>query len=315
MRFAPQDVRVSSTRGGDVVLQWTRPPRWPIGLALERADGPGAFTSIGAAMQPTALATMDTTALPGGSYRYRLRARLSSGDGTYSNEATVTMPRVPTPRLAWTKQLYLRPAVHGRVLDSLTGEPVPDLYMSVKERGVVARTDSLGRYLYSGALPGTHEVRFACPTKRAWGAGIGATQRIEVSPQTDSVIDFYVRLRNCEEPPPRSWSGEFRGHYLYGFETSMFAPCVPFESFVGTAYEGIDRSYAWVNFSEAANAQAGSMWPRDMKPAQEYGPFYVRWRATVEGPASYGHMGVSMYEMKVTEVLELRRVAPTDCRQ
>jgi hypothetical protein len=314
MRFAAQDVRVSSTRGGEVVLQWTRPPRVPVGLALERADGPGAFASIGAAMQPSALATMDTTPLPGTSYRYRLRARLSAGDSTYSNEVSVTMPRVPTPRLAWTKQLYLRPAVYGRVLDSLTGEPVPNLYMSVKEQGVIARTDSLGRYLYSGAASGTIEVRFACPTMRALGMRIGATQRVEVSPQTDSVIDFHVRFRNCEEPPLRTWSDEFRGHYIYGFETSMFAPCVPFESFVGTAFEGIDRNYAWVNFTEAANAQAGRMWPHDMKPAQEYGPFYVRWRARVEGPARYGHMGVSMYDMKVTEVLEVRHSAPTDCQ-
>jgi hypothetical protein len=315
MRFAPRDMRISSTRGGDVVLQWTRPPRSPVGLALERAEDAGTFTVLGVALQPTALATMDTTAVAGLSYRYRLRARLSSGDSTYSNEVTVTVPRVPTPRLAWTKQLYLRPAVHGRVLDSLTGEPLRNLDMSLREHGLIARTDSLGRYLYSGALPGTHEIRFTCPTKRTWSRHVGATQRLDVSPQTDSVVDFYVHLRNCEEPPLRTWSGEFRGHYAYGFETSMFAPCVPFESFVGTALEGTERGFAWVNFSEAASAQAGSMWPRDMKPAQEYGPFYVRWRATVLGPASYGHMGVSMYGMKVTEVFEVRHATPTDCRQ
>jgi hypothetical protein len=100
-----------------------------------------------------------------------------------------------------------------------------------------------------------------------------------------------------------------------GFETSMFAPCVPFESFIGTAYEGVDRADAWVSFSEAAGAQGRSMWPPDTKPAQEYPPMYVRWRATVEGPASYGHMGVSLYNMRVTEVMELRRSAPTDCRE
>ncbi|MFL5608757.1 MAG: hypothetical protein ACJ8AD_20040 [Gemmatimonadaceae bacterium] len=315
MQFSPLDVRVSSTRGGDVVLQWTRPPRAPIGLALERAEGAGAFTSLGVALQPTALATMDTTPLPDRSYRYRLRARLPLGDTAYSNEVSVTMPRQPTPRLAWTKQLYRRPALHGRVFDSLTGEPLRNLHMSLREGGLIARTDSLGRYLYSDALLGTHEVRFTCPTKRTRSVRIGATQRIEVSPQTDSVIDFYVHLRNCEELPLRTWSGEFRGHYTYGFETSMFAPCVPFESFVGTALEGIDRGFAWVNFSEAAGAQAGSMWPRDMKPAQEYGPFYVRWRATVEGPATYGHMGVSNYAMKVTEVFEVRHAAPSDCQQ
>jgi hypothetical protein len=42
---------------------------------------------------------------------------------------------------------------------------------------------------------------------------------------------------------------------------------------------------------------------------------FAYWRATVEGPASYGHMGVSLYNMRVTEVMELRRSAPTDCRQ
>jgi hypothetical protein len=258
---------------------------------------------------------MDTTAVPGTAYHYRLRARLTSGDSAFSNEVSVTTPRVPTPRLGWPRGLYLRPALHGQVLDSLTGKPVAGLYVMVKDKGIFSSTDSLGRYLLAEVPPGTHKVTFSCPAKRGWGTRTIATRRLDLTPKTDSVVDFYIRLRNCEEPPVRTWSGEFRGHYVGGFETSGFAPCVPFESFVGTAYEGADLILAWVGFSEAASAQARSMWPPDTTRAQESPPMYVRWRATVTGPGRYGHMGVSLYEMGVTEVMELRRAAPSDCRQ
>jgi Carboxypeptidase regulatory-like domain len=315
VRYTPHDVHVTSTRGGDVVLQWTKPPRWPVDLALERAVGAGAFTSIPAPIYASAVATMDTTALPSAAYRYRLRARLTSGDSAFSNEVSVTTPRVPTPRLAWPRGLYLRPAVHGQVLDSLTGKPVAGLYLRVKDKSIFFSTDSLGRYLFADVPPGTHKVIFSCPAKRGWGQRTVATRRLDVTPRTDSVVDFYIRLRTCEEPPLRTWSGEFRGHYVGGFETSLFAPCVPFESFVGTAYEGVEEIFAWVGFSEAASAQARSMWPRDTTRAQESPPMYVRWRATVTGPSSYGHGGFPLYEMSVTEVMELRHAAPSDCRQ
>jgi hypothetical protein len=135
-----------------------------------------------------------------------------------------------------------------------------------------------------------------------------------VTPGTDSVVDFNIRYQRCGEPPKRTWSGEFRGYYMSGFESSAFKPCVPLESFVGTAYEGTEGARAWVSFTNEASAQARSRWPRDSVPQQESPPIYVRWRATVEGPGRYGHMGVSTYGMKVTEVLEMRRGGSSDCQ-
>jgi hypothetical protein len=316
LRFTPRDMHATSMRGGYVVLQWTRPPRPAVdaALALERAEGAdGAFTSIGS-VHFTTVARIDTTTLPGASYRYRLHARLAAGDSAFSNVASLTMPRVPAPRLAWPGRFYLPPAVYGRVLDSLTGKPVPNLHVKVRDL-LFSQTDSLGRYVFANAPPGTHRVIFSCPATRGWGERTIGIQRLVVTPRTDSVVDFYIRQRNCEEPPLRTWSGEFRGHYVSGFETSMFSPCVPLESLVGTVYESADRPVAGVQFSDAARAQARSMWPRDTVRAQESPPMYVRWRATVTGPGSYGHMGVSLYEMHVTEVMEIRRAAPTDCRE
>lgn len=53
-------------------------------------------------------------------------------------------------------------------------------------------------------------------------------------------------------------------------------------------------------------------WPKQNDPY--YPKYYVRWRATVTGPGSYGHMGVGMYKMRVERVLEAREPGENDCR-
>ncbi|MFL5608755.1 MAG: carboxypeptidase regulatory-like domain-containing protein [Gemmatimonadaceae bacterium] len=303
----PRDLRVTSTRDGVVILQWTRPMSWPSRYELQRATETGEFVSIGAPIAPTAVAAGDRTADRGTAYRYRLRAPLVLDQFEYSNEVRVTIP-------TWPPEPYVRPALHGRVLDSLTGKPVPGLLVGI--RGArETRTDSLGRYLLAGLPPGTHDLSFQCPSTRVWwGRRSVRTRRIEAGAATDSVADFLVRFRTCDEPPLRSWTGEFRGHYSGGFETSSFTPCKPFQSFAGTAYEELGGGSAWVTFSKAANRQVESKWPASDAPDQESSSIYVRWRGTVTGPGGYGHMSVAMYDLRVTEVVEMRRSFPSDCR-
>ena len=310
-QHAPQDVRATAADGAHVVLQWSLPGRYATSYELQRATGDGAFATIGKAIRAAALTVADTTAAVSSVYRYRLLARVAPADSEYSNVVAVTTS-AREERRQWPPAAYLRPAVYGRVLDSLTGLPLPSLRFFIRDQIGVYASDSRGRYLFFDVRPGTHEVAFFCPTKRAWWGHVFATRSIAVTAQTDSALDFHVVLRDCEEPPLRTWSGEFRGHYRGGFEASDFTPCAAFENLKGTAYEGSRRTSAWVSFSEAARAQfrptGGSADDPDNPGA------FVRWRATVTGPGSYGHLGVAMYDMLVTDILEMRAATPTDCR-
>jgi hypothetical protein len=204
----------------------------------------------------------------------------------------------------------MRPALYGRVLDSLTGLPLRNLHFTNPGQGI-ARSDSLGRYLLFDLPVGVHAVSFFCPTKRIWWGRPFATRPVAVTARTDSVLDFRLRVRGCKEPPLRTWTGEFRGHYQGGFEISHFVPCTPFQSLEGTAYEDSTRTSAWVSFSPDARMLPFPSGGDDQDP-DGLGTF-VRWKARVTGPGRYGHMGVGMYDMLVTNMLEARAARPGDC--
>lgn len=214
------------------------------------------------------------------------------------------------------------PAIRGTVYDSATGRPAPRVLIArVAPRqghAAVATSDTLGAYRLGGLQPGKNVIAFRCPT-RGFPAGRQFAERVvHVAAGADRVVDFRLGLSGCVEPPVDTIRGEFRGQYTAGFESSVFVPCTPFSDLTGTAYEGRDVE-AWVTFSEAARQQVqATRWP-DVEPrsygtSYEYRTYHVRWRGTLTGPGSYGHLGGALYGLEVGEVLEVRAEPPADCR-
>ncbi len=223
-----------------------------------------------------------------------------------------TLPRdMVAQRPPWLKEPYLKPAVYGRIIDSASGRPIGGVRMRVDSLMGIPGSDKDGWYLLFGVPPGARHASIYCPSQRLISWRKVATRVVSVSPRTDSLVNFQITLTGCSEPPAHTWTGEFRGHYTMGFESSDFTPCEQeLERLEGTEYEG-ETQYVWVE-SFGPDALKGIKWPKGNDPS--YPTFYVRWRATITGPGSYGHLGVGMYEMRVDRVLELRKSRGNDCQ-
>lgn len=214
-------------------------------------------------------------------------------------------------RPPWLNEPYLKPAVYGRITDSASGQPIPGVRMRVDSMIGIPGSDKEGFYLLFGQRLGLRRVSFFCPSRRRFNWRKLAERVVDISPRTDSLVNFQITVTGCDEPPVHTWTGEFRGHYSFGFESSDFTPCEDkLERLDGTAYEG-EKQYVWVE-AFAPDATKGLKWPKQNDPY--YPKYYVRWRATVTGPGSYGHMGVGMYQMRVERVLEIREPRADDCK-
>jgi len=211
----------------------------------------------------------------------------------------------------WLGERYLRPAIYGKVYDSATQRAASKVALSVAGQIGIAFSDSAGWYLRFDVPVGQHKVQFRCSTERRWLGRTFATRTISISPQTDSVVNFYVPLSECAEPPVTTISGEWSGHYEYGFETSLFAPCVDLPDLPGTAYEGIEH-WIWVETLPTDSHSIARKWPDTGD--ELYPNLFVRWRGQLTGPGSYGHLGLGVYQLDVREVLEVRRPTKSDCR-
>ena len=116
---------------------------------------------------------------------------------------------------------------------------------------------------------------------------------------------------------PSSPVREFRGHWAAGFESSEFTPCAG----------PLPGGRIWAAWADsAAYARALQHWPR-VPERGGIALYYVRWRGTLRGPApgadtargripigaGYGHLSGSMYELRVSDVREMRAAGPNDC--
>jgi hypothetical protein len=86
----------------------------------------------------------------------------------------------------------------------------------------------------------------------------------------------------------------YAGLYAQGFETMAFRPC--------------DREASWWV------AETGDLSARYHEvAARAYDPVYAVVKGTVGPEGHYGHMGAYTRELRVTEVVEVRRPSPGEC--
>lgn len=216
-------------------------------------------------------------------------------------------------RPPWLGETYLKPAVYGRLRDSVSGEPARGVRIVVEGRVGYSASDSLGYYLLFDLPPGEQRVRFLCPSRSLVAVAVVATRTVRVEPRTDSLANFTLPVSSCEDPPLRSVRGDFAGLYTEGFESSVFVPCRPFVDLRGTTLEGV-RQRAWLTLSEGARRTARLLdWP-DVPAPRGYRTYYLRVRGTLEGPGNYGHLGMSTFGLTVDRILEIRAEPPGSCR-
>lgn len=206
--------------------------------------------------------------------------------------------------------------IRGQVTDSATGAPVPDAKAAVGCAGCFGRhsTDSLGRFLIPDVPPGTHVVEFHCPSRTDLGREL-TNREITVAP--GAVINMHVDVPpgGCYEPAYSERRGTFRGRFTSGLESSEFEPCLDREvGLVDGLLPGkhLYTPSVWVEFPDSTYEHAD--WPDDV-PLDDWGSrqYFVVWHGTLEGPGTYGHLGVSSFVFYVDSIHSVRPAGPADC--
>jgi hypothetical protein len=86
---APTGAQVTTAFAGRVTVTWVGTGANAMRYQLQRAQASSPFVAVGPALLPGATTAVDTTAVRGITYRYRIDAVGPAGDSTFSNEVTV----------------------------------------------------------------------------------------------------------------------------------------------------------------------------------------------------------------------------------
>jgi hypothetical protein len=114
----------------------------------------------------------------------------------------------------------------------------------------------------------------------------------------DTLI-IWTAAEACDRRPLTTEVGTWTGHYIPGFESSDFRIC------------GDTTRKIWVKITPEAAHRAQRSWP---KGGDAYYPrYFIRFHGRLRGPSSYGHLGVSDYELVADSVAFVRLAGPDDC--
>jgi len=227
-----------------------------------------------------------------------------------------------TSAAAQSELLSRTASIAGTVRDSVSGRapgrtsvctffPVGRSYLESR----CATVDTLGAYRLDSLPARRLRVSVQCQTVRGPTWKELAADSLGLTGNVVARRDWTVSVAGCDTRLVRRVSGIFRGHYTPGFESSKFVPCaadawfIPADSLDAYSY---DARRAWATLPKGLGERLA--WPDAPRDSHGNPRYYVRWRGTVVGPGSFGHMGVSPFEFFVDSVLELRAPAAKDCR-
>jgi hypothetical protein len=111
--------------------------------------------------------------------------------------------------------------------------------------------------------------------------------------------------------------GEARGWVIKGFENFAFVPC----DSVPHGFHLWDSPLTPTGFNGwAPYFAAKEVWPDSLPESRNIrlGPYdhdvwYVRWVGQLQGPGSFGHLGLWDYKFVVRTIIEMRYPEPDDC--
>jgi hypothetical protein len=213
------------------------------------------------------------------------------------------------PFVAPAQSLLPKGRVSGRIIDSVSGLPMPRVSVSVVGVVGIGFTDSTGRYVAQSEKSGPVTLDVRCPSARRLRGPRAAMVTYELHAGMDSTVDIRLSGRDCEEPPVTSRHITVRGTYVSGFETSLFTSCDTIRVPQWGPYPQT-LAQIWIELSDSVVWGRGVKWPRTH---DDYPTVFVHWSGLLTGPASYGHLGSGEYLLKVDSVFEVRSQVPTAC--
>ena len=148
----------TSVRAAPIALAWNDNSTDEIGFKIERAVANGNFTQI-ATVGADIAAYVDTTAVTGTAYTYRVRAYNAWGDSAYSNivgnaPAITTQPFGPT---------LVSPGGSASLTVTVNGSPVPTIQWQLSANGGSIWTNVPNLVPYSGGTTATLTITGASP--------------------------------------------------------------------------------------------------------------------------------------------------------
>ena len=231
--------------------------------------------------------------------------------GLLSGPPPPTFPRA-APDTAFLQEPERTPRViQVQVLDSTTGRPLLrtvmwELRWSKDGHASVARparADTTNGVLRLDSVV-TPQVQIQCVSKRGRFKGhfiaeLDTAQMARAS--GGDTLQLWIDGEPCDRRELVEEYGSWTGHYIPGFESSDFRIC-----------DDTARKI-WAEFAPGFWDRPQEDWPEGGD--QYYPRYFVRFRGRLVGPYSYGHLGVSDYELTVDSIAFVRLAASRDCER
>ena len=226
--------------------------------------------------------------------------------------STFTPAAQSFPRHKLTQEPERTPRViQVQVLDSTTGRPLLRTIMWELRRSRdghasiarSARADTTNGVLRLDSVV-TPQVQVQCVPKRRRFEGhliaeLDSAQMARAS--RGDTLRLWIDGEPCDRRDLARQFGSWTGHYIPGFESSDFRVC------------GDTGRKIWVKFVPGFWDRPQENWPEGGDPY--YPRYFMRLRGRLVGPYSYGHLGVSEYELTVDSIAFVRLASSHDCER
>jgi hypothetical protein len=199
----------------------------------------------------------------------------------------------------------------GMVRDSRTAQPIR--FVPVQIDGHWAGgSDSLGHFWLWGFAPGKRRITVYCPLRRQMGGRVATSFTLDARPAMKDTTDIHIDMDGCVDAPIDTVRVRTQGVWSTGFEDGFFTPCKRFNQIRLGAYRDYS-GLAYLSFARSG-IEPPAGWP-DVKPEDGYRKTYLDVEGDLIGPGSYGHMGIAIYELKVTRILTAKAASRASCAQ
>lgn len=231
-----------------------------------------------------------------------------------SGPPTPTFPQAANtlPGHGLTQEPQRTPRViQVQVMDSTTGRPLLRTIMwelrwnkdGHASTARAARADTTNGVLRLDSVV-TPQVQIQCVPRRRRLEGhliaeLNSAQMARAS--GGDTLRLWTDGEPCDRRELVQEYGSWTGHYIPGFESSDFRIC------------GDTARKIWVEFTPGFWNPPQDKWPEGGDPY--YPRYFVHFRGRLVGPYSYGHLGVSDYELRVDNVAFVRLASSRDCER
>jgi hypothetical protein len=144
------------------------------------------------------------------------------------------------------------------------------------------------------------------------GGRVATSFTLDARPAMKDTADISIDMKGCIEAPIDTVRIRTRGVWSTGFEDGFFTPCKRFDQIPLGAYRDFS-GIADLRFARSGITPPGG-WP-NIKPIEGYQKTFLDVEGDLIGPGSYGHLGIAIYELRVTRILSAEAASKTSCSE